>query len=605
MSTGQAPSYHTSEDEQLLHKLGYAQELFRAMGGFRNFAISFTIISILAGCLTSYYHRVPARRPSRRHVGLAASSGSCHDFVALSMAEIASTYPTAGGLYYWASKLGSPAWGWFTGWFNLIGLIADHRRRSATGSRSSRRRSSTSGGTTRTTTRAHLLRLRRGVPARCDVLQHLRRPDHVGSEHDLGLLAHDRRRDHRRSHPDHRPRPASVASYVFTETVNNSGFSGSGLELDHVLDGLRDRLDRHGPVHDDRVRRVGAHGRGDAARPRDRRRPGWIWSVVVSVIFGFILLAAITFAIPDQTAVAGAVHLHHDRTSGRVDEPALGRVPALHLRRRAVLLPHGVDHVGVADAVRVLARPRRARSSGSGVASSRHRVPTWSVLGVAFCAGSSHDADRSGTTSSATTSARPIGDDRPLHRVHPARHPSLSGRATASSPAPGASAATTSGSTRSRSSGSSSSRSSSCSRSTRSGCPGATASPGTSLNYATADDRRRIRSSSAAGGCCRRRTGSRARCGWAPRRSSNGSRRSSSASSSCRPKRTAGLVIDVRGAPQGAPRRSAPSAARNARRLRRPAESLEVLGRVARRSRSRARRRPTARRPTSPRGSPT
>ena len=55
MSTGPAPGYHTSEDEKTLHKLGYAQELFRAMGGFQNFAISFTIISILAGCLTSYY----------------------------------------------------------------------------------------------------------------------------------------------------------------------------------------------------------------------------------------------------------------------------------------------------------------------------------------------------------------------------------------------------------------------------------------------------------------------------------------------------------------------------------------------------------------------
>src|SRR5437773_10045446 len=43
------------EDEALLHKLGYAQELFRSMGGFANFAISFTIISILAGCLTSYF----------------------------------------------------------------------------------------------------------------------------------------------------------------------------------------------------------------------------------------------------------------------------------------------------------------------------------------------------------------------------------------------------------------------------------------------------------------------------------------------------------------------------------------------------------------------
>ena len=44
--------------------------------------------------------------------------------VALAMAEIASAYPTAGGLYYWSSKLGSPAWGWFTGWFNLVGQIA-------------------------------------------------------------------------------------------------------------------------------------------------------------------------------------------------------------------------------------------------------------------------------------------------------------------------------------------------------------------------------------------------------------------------------------------------------------------------------------------------
>ena len=72
MSTGQSPGYHTSEDEQILHKLGYAQELFRGMGGFRNFAISFTIISILAGCLTSYYDRLRARRPGGGDLGLAA-----------------------------------------------------------------------------------------------------------------------------------------------------------------------------------------------------------------------------------------------------------------------------------------------------------------------------------------------------------------------------------------------------------------------------------------------------------------------------------------------------------------------------------------------------
>ncbi len=66
---------HTSEDEQILHRIGYAQELFRAMGGFQNFAISFTIISILAGCLTSYYIAFQQRRSDRRSRGVGCSSG--------------------------------------------------------------------------------------------------------------------------------------------------------------------------------------------------------------------------------------------------------------------------------------------------------------------------------------------------------------------------------------------------------------------------------------------------------------------------------------------------------------------------------------------------
>src|SRR5687767_452877 len=124
MTTGpEAGGYHTSEDEKLLHKLGYAQELFRAMGGFQNFAISFTIISILAGCLTSYYIAFGQGGPVAVTWGWLLV-GLMSTIIALAMAEIASTYPTAGGLYYWASRLGSPAWGWFTGWFNLIGQIA-------------------------------------------------------------------------------------------------------------------------------------------------------------------------------------------------------------------------------------------------------------------------------------------------------------------------------------------------------------------------------------------------------------------------------------------------------------------------------------------------
>jgi amino acid transporter len=118
-----APRYYTDEDEKQLHALGYAQQLFRAMGGFQNFAISFTIISILAGCLTSYYIAFGQGGPVAITWGWLLV-GIMSTIVALAMAEIASVFPTAGGLYYWSSKLGSPAWGWFTGWFNLIGQIA-------------------------------------------------------------------------------------------------------------------------------------------------------------------------------------------------------------------------------------------------------------------------------------------------------------------------------------------------------------------------------------------------------------------------------------------------------------------------------------------------
>ena len=112
-----------AQDIKRLHGMGYAQELFRTMGGFSNFAISFTIISVLSGCITLFATGITTS-------GFAAGSLGWPlvtifvVIVALGMAELASAYPTAGGLYYWASKLGGPAWGWFTGWFNLIGQVA-------------------------------------------------------------------------------------------------------------------------------------------------------------------------------------------------------------------------------------------------------------------------------------------------------------------------------------------------------------------------------------------------------------------------------------------------------------------------------------------------
>jgi amino acid transporter len=112
-----------SRDEQLLAELGYKQELKRGWSSFSNFAISFSIISVLAGCFTSYGQAFLNGGPVA--ISIAWPVISCLILcVAFSMSELASAMPTSGGIYYWASKLGGAGWGWFTGWFNLLGLIA-------------------------------------------------------------------------------------------------------------------------------------------------------------------------------------------------------------------------------------------------------------------------------------------------------------------------------------------------------------------------------------------------------------------------------------------------------------------------------------------------
>jgi amino acid permease (GABA permease) len=113
-------------DEETLHQLGYAQELRRRMSGFSNFAVSFTIISILSGCLTLYSFGMLTGGPVVIVWGW-PFVGVMTLFVGLAMAEVCSSYPTAGGLYYWAAKLAKkngPAWAWFTGWFNFLGQVA-------------------------------------------------------------------------------------------------------------------------------------------------------------------------------------------------------------------------------------------------------------------------------------------------------------------------------------------------------------------------------------------------------------------------------------------------------------------------------------------------
>jgi len=111
------------DDIQELSALGYAQELFRAMGGFSNFAISFSIISILTGAVTLYSHGLVMGGPAEMAFGWPLVSVFTLT-VALSMAELASSMPTSGAMYHWACRLGGSGWGWFTAWFNIVGQLA-------------------------------------------------------------------------------------------------------------------------------------------------------------------------------------------------------------------------------------------------------------------------------------------------------------------------------------------------------------------------------------------------------------------------------------------------------------------------------------------------
>jgi amino acid transporter len=111
------------QDTADLHRLGYAQELLRSMGGFSNFAISFSIISILTGAVILYDYGLAWAGTAAVMIGWPLITVFVLA-IAASMGELASAYPTAGGLYYWASKMKNKNWGWWTAWFNLIGQFA-------------------------------------------------------------------------------------------------------------------------------------------------------------------------------------------------------------------------------------------------------------------------------------------------------------------------------------------------------------------------------------------------------------------------------------------------------------------------------------------------
>jgi amino acid transporter len=122
MTRDDDPGRVLADDIETLHRLGYAQELARRMGGFSNFAISLSIICVLSGGVTSFAQGFCS--VGGASIGLGWPLACLFSLaVAAAMAQLASAFPTAGGLYHWAAILGGRGWGWATAWFNLLGLV--------------------------------------------------------------------------------------------------------------------------------------------------------------------------------------------------------------------------------------------------------------------------------------------------------------------------------------------------------------------------------------------------------------------------------------------------------------------------------------------------
>jgi hypothetical protein len=367
-------------DRRTLHALGYAQELRRGMSGFSNFAISFTIISILSGTLTLYGTGLNYGGPIEEAYGWPLVSVFVI-IVGLGMAEIASKYPTAGGLYYWASKMGGPGWGWFTGWFNLIGQIAitagiDYGAAvfaDALLEPALAEAASTEHSTEIIYVYAVILALH--------ALMNIFSVKLVAFLNDVSVWWHViGGRDHRRL-PHLQADPPSVVRDRVGQDVNNSGFSHHSWLL--VRAAARLLQAQYTFTGYDASAHMSEETQG-ASRSAAR---GVIMSIVVSAIFGYILALGVTFAIQDLHTTASGGHLRGEAGVPRRARDQDGRGDALHHGRRTALLRHELDHVGLADDVRVLARrrntgpqalapaerPARPRLRGGG--DRRARVP--------------------------------------------------------------------------------------------------------------------------------------------------------------------------------------------------------------------------------------
>ncbi|ORY05675.1 amino acid permease-domain-containing protein [Clohesyomyces aquaticus] len=120
------PTHEFDADEEVLAALGYKSEFKREFSLFSTFCVSFAVLGLLPSFASTLYYGM----------GYAGTAGMTWGWivamvgiqcVAMSMAELCSSMPTSGGLYYAAAVLAPPGWGpfaaWITGWSNFLGQV--------------------------------------------------------------------------------------------------------------------------------------------------------------------------------------------------------------------------------------------------------------------------------------------------------------------------------------------------------------------------------------------------------------------------------------------------------------------------------------------------
>ena len=257
------------------------------MSGFSNFAVSFTIISILSGCLTLYGYGMNTGGPAIIVWGWPIV-GIMTLIVGLSMAEVCSSFPTAGGLYYWAAKLArtnGPAWTWFTGWFNFLGQVAITAGIDFGCAFFINALLNLQWGFS--TAHWVTILIFAGVLLAARPAEPVRHPAGRAAEQRERLVAYPRRADHR-GRAAFVPSHHASAHYVFTSIYNTTGWHSTfyvlllGLLLaQYTFTGYDASAHMTEETH-------------NAARSGPR---GIVMSIVVSLIAGWVLLIGITFAI--------------------------------------------------------------------------------------------------------------------------------------------------------------------------------------------------------------------------------------------------------------------------------------------------------------------